>query len=188
MKTTSAKVVLLVCFSLVLTQIGAAQSTRPQSPAPQAAQNQGAVRQPAPIDPVKKADILKFMDLTGITKVSQNLSQQMVDQMRPAILRSLPPGNRSEEIADVFAKKFKERVNSDSLTNMMIPVYDKYLTREDLEGLIQFFQTPLGQKMVRITPEISQETYKIGSDWGQQTAVEIIHEMTAQYPELEAIQ
>jgi uncharacterized protein len=195
MKTTSTLAALLLCFSLTALQSARAQdaapqASQPQRTVPQAAQAQVGATQAAaaPIDPAKKAEILKFMELTGMTKVSQNLAAQMVDQMRPAILRSLPPGGRSEEIVDAFSQKFKARVSADSLTNLMIPVYDKYLSREDLEGLIQFFQTPLGQKMIRITPQISKESYKIGSDWGQQTALEVIHEMTEQYPELKSIQ
>jgi uncharacterized protein len=194
MRTKSTIAALIVCFSLTAFQVARAQdapqTSQTQSSAPQAAQPSGAATQTpvASIDPAKKASILKLMEVTGVTKLSQNLSSQMIEQMRPMILNSLPPGGHSEEIVDTFSKKFKERIAPDMLINLIIPIYDKYLSQEDLDGLIQFYQTPLGRKMIQVLPQISQESYKVGSQWGSQTALDVIHEMSDQYPELKAIQ
>ncbi len=143
---------------------------------------------PPQIDPAKEADIRRLMELTGAAKLGQTVGDRMLEQLRPAILHSLPPGERSEQIADAFATKFKARVNSESLGKLIIPIYDKYLTREDLEGLIQFYQTPLGRKMIRVLPQISQESYQAGAQWGEQIAKEVADEMAKEYPELKTPQ
>jgi hypothetical protein len=42
--------------------------------------------------------------------------------------------------------------------------------------LIQFYQSPLGQKVIAAAPGISLESQKIGSAWGQKIAEEIFNE------------
>lgn len=54
----------------------------------------------------------------------------------------------------------------DDLTEMLVPVYSKYMTKEDLEELIKFYKTPVGKKFAKSTPLIMQESMQIGQQWG----------------------
>ena len=56
---------------------------------------------------------------------------------------------------------------------MLAPVYIKYMTKEDLEDLIKFYQTPIGQKFSKNTPLIMQESMQIGQQWGMQLGREV---------------
>ncbi len=54
----------------------------------------------------------------------------------------------------------------DDLVDMMVPVYKKYLTLEDLEGIIRFYESPVGIKFARNTPHIMKESMLVGQQWG----------------------
>jgi hypothetical protein len=62
----------------------------------------------------------------------------------------------------------------------MIPVYTRHYTRDDLAGLIDFYSTPLGQRVIEQTPSIMQESMTIGAQWGQSKANEIVERLRQQ--------
>jgi uncharacterized protein len=65
------------------------------------------------------------------------------------------------ELEEEFTK-----TSIDDLTEMLVPVYKKYMTKEDLEELIKFYETPVGRKFAEYTPMIMQESMQIGQQWG----------------------
>ena len=50
----------------------------------------------------------------------------------------------------------------------MYPLYHKYLTLEEINELIRFYETPLGQKLVFINPELIKEKMEISQTWVQE--------------------
>jgi hypothetical protein len=40
----------------------------------------------------------------------------------------------------------------------MVPVYQKHLTKGDIDGLVAFYSSPTGQKMLKELPEIMAES------------------------------
>ncbi len=52
----------------------------------------------------------------------------------------------------------------------LVPLYQKYLSSEDLEELINFYHTPVGQKYAKVVPQLSLEANRAGMEWGEQLA------------------
>ena len=63
------------------------------------------------------------------------------------------------------------------LTEMLVPVYSKYLTLEDLETIIEFYETPTGKKYAEKTPFIMQESIQIGQEWGMKIGQDLEEKM-----------
>jgi hypothetical protein len=65
-----------------------------------------------------------------------------------------------QEAAKVM-NKFMARVfdvyNADEMISDMAGIYQRHLTRSDVDGMIAFYSSPAGQHMVAITPVIMQE-------------------------------
>ena len=80
---------------------------------------------------------------------------------------------------DSFEKEFMATSLND-LVEMLIPVYYKYLTREDLEGMIKFYDTPIGKKYAQSTPLILQESMLVGQTWGMKVAEDFQRKMDAE--------
>ena len=58
------------------------------------------------------------------------------------------------------------KTSLNDITEMLVPVYSKYLTKEDLEELIKFYQTEVGERLAKNTPSIMQESMQAGQLWG----------------------
>ena len=115
----------------------------------------------------KNDDILKLLRVSG----SDKLAEQIMDAMIPQF-QQLVPG-----IPDTFWTRFREKLNIDDLLYACIPVYDKYYTQDEIKELIAFYESPLGQKMVEVTPLLTQETMAIGRSWGEKLGRDIVNEL-----------
>lgn len=73
-------------------------------------------------------------------------------------------------IEDIWVELKKEFDASslDDLVDRMVPVYQKHLTLKDINGIIAFYKTPLGQKYAKKTPLITQESMQTGQDRGME--------------------
>jgi hypothetical protein len=68
---------------------------------------------------------------------------------------------------------------SSELMNMLIRVYDKYLTEEDLDALIAFYSTDTGQKIIKSLPEITKESMNVGAEWGREVGAKLMEQLKA---------
>lgn len=51
----------------------------------------------------------------------------------------------------------------------MIPIYEKYLTLQDIEGVIKFYETPVGKKLAESNTKIATESMPIAQQIAMQT-------------------
>ena len=58
------------------------------------------------------------------------------------------------------------KTSIDDIVTMLSPVYQKYLTQNDLEKIINFYQTPVGKKYAENTPLLMRESMQVGQQWG----------------------
>ena len=63
---------------------------------------------------------------------------------------------------------------------MLIPIYDKHFSHNDIKELIQFYESPIGKKYLEATPSITQESYRAGEEWGNKIGLDIINELIRQ--------
>jgi hypothetical protein len=69
-----------------------------------------------------------------------------------------------------FWDDVQKEFNPEAMIQLIIPIYDKHLTHDDVRGLIAFYQSPLGRKMSAVLPQITQESMQAGQQWGMQIA------------------
>jgi hypothetical protein len=62
----------------------------------------------------------------------------------------------------------------------LVPIYDQYLTHEDIKGLVAFYESPLGAKLLSVMPQMSQESMLAGQTWGREFAETVRQRLTAQ--------
>ncbi len=59
------------------------------------------------------------------------------------------------------------------LTDMLVPIYQKYMTISDINEMIKFYESPVGKKFAKNSPAITQESMKIGQEWGMKIGQEL---------------
>src|SRR6266404_6163733 len=135
------------------------------------------------IDPQKEARIRELIEVTGAKNLGQQLIEAGMEQFRSSVQDSQPNNPRAKQFADAFVARFQKHFDPDSLTEHVIPIYDKYLTTEDLKGLLDYYRSPLGQSMLKALPEVTRESQAAGFALGQKAAQETMEELKADFPE-----
>ncbi len=162
-----------------------AKGEKPAQAAPAKQPPQAPVRAPASppaqkIDSAKEAAIRKLFETQGAAGLAQQIMSGMMGSMRPLLTSSLPPGEYREKLVDLFIQKFQSKVKAEQIIDLAVPIYDKYFSREEIEGLIQFYQTPLGQKTLSVLPnvmtEVQTDARKLGEKLGRESMLEVLDE------------
>ena len=55
---------------------------------------------------------------------------------------------------------------------------------EDIQGMTKFYESPLGQRMVKEMPDVSRESQTAGMQMDQKVAMDVLRSMSAEYPQL----
>jgi hypothetical protein len=105
----------------------------------------------------KQKTIRELLAQTG----AANLGKEVFAQMGAVLEKSMPG-----EFKD-FWKEFTADVKVEELEDLIVPIYDKHFTQEELEGILEFNKTPLGQKIIRTMPDVMKESMAAGADWGR---------------------
>jgi hypothetical protein len=164
-------------------------------PVPARAQTVAALQQPREAQPAaqpktapaKEASIRRLMEITGAQERGKQVEEMMLQQLKPLLEKSLPPGDRAQKIVAIFLEKFQARFKATDLLEPIVPIYDKYFTDDDIHGLIQFYESPLGQRVVKILPQVAQESFVVGVALGKKIVTDILAEMVEEYPELKPL-
>ena len=126
---------------------------------------------PAYSEPASPESIRKLMESTGAGEVGV----QVINQMLPAMKQLVP--NAPEE----FWQDFMAEINADEMIDLVIPIYQKYLTEEDIQAINAFYNTPEGKKLIRVQPLIIQESMQVGQQWGEEIARKVIKRYEEEY-------
>lgn len=138
------------------------------------------------IDPAKEADIHRLLEMTGAKNLVNQMMADMTNSIKPLLISSLPPGDYREKLVDLFFAKFRAQATGETMVDMAVPLYDKYLTHEEVKGLLQFYSKPLGQKATNVLPKLSAEMQQLGKEWGEKLGSNLMGEVLGENPELRA--
>ena len=108
----------------------------------------------------------------------------MSANMRPSLSKMLPPGEYQDKLINLFFEKFQSKLKIDELVDLSIPIYDKYFSKEDIDGLAQFYRTPLGRKMISVLPQVMIESQAAAMHFGEEVGRQSMMEVLAEHPDL----
>jgi uncharacterized protein len=138
------------------------------------------------VDPAKGAAIRHLMEITGTSKMGDQIVGAITTRVHDGMARRLSP-DRLQKFMDTFGQDLQSRVSAEQIDDAIIPIYSQHFSLEDIQGMTQFYESPLGQRAVKTMPQIYQEAQKAGGDMGQKGTLETLREMTGEYPELKAV-
>jgi uncharacterized protein len=150
-------------LALIIIYIGAfllaIQGSSPTSveAAPQSAAQQGATAKPTPIDPVKDADIHALLELVGARDQVQESVNITAEQYREKLLAAVPNSDKGQAFVNTVITDYEKRFDVDQVTEQLVSVYDKHYSEEEIKGLLQFYGSPLGQRVAAESPKIARE-------------------------------
>lgn len=115
----------------------------------------------------KKNDIKKLMDITETGDIMGQFLNDIISSFKQ-IDPDIP-----EEFWDGFIKEFDTK----EVIDLIIPIYDKYLTHDDIKAIIKFYESDVGKKYISLLPQITQEAMAVGEKWGEKIAKKVIKKL-----------
>jgi len=138
------------------------------------------------VDPEKDAAIRHLMDITETSKLGDNIATYLKGQVHDGVGRAIGP-EKVDAFMGTFNRKFSATSPTTAVTDAMVPIYAKAFSMEDIQGLIQFYESPLGQRVVKALPDVVQQSQMAGVQIEQASALKVLREMTDEYPELKQV-
>ena len=86
-----------------------------------------------------------------------------IDQMTSMMGVTLNEDEKVEFTNDVMS----------SLIEMLVPIYQKHFTEQDLKDAIDLFKTPIGKKISEKSPIIAQESMQASMQWGMELSTKL---------------
>jgi Uncharacterized protein conserved in bacteria (DUF2059) len=105
------------------------------------------------IDPSKEADIRRLMSLTNFDVLIRQTMNGMEGNIKTSMTNALPPRDYRDKLVDLFIKKFHSNLRTNELADRAIPVYDRHYSSAEIKELIRFYETPVGQKLLKELPQ-----------------------------------
>ncbi len=183
MKAVLALVIIYVGTFFLAIQ-GASQnpvSAARQSTAPEDQANPAEAK---PIDPVKDADIRSLMELIGAHDQIQDAVNNSSEQYRGKLLATVPNNDKGQAFVTSFIESYQKKFDVGQMTEQLVTIYDKHYTDDEIKTLLQFYGSPVGQKVAAEMPKIAREIQAASRATGAKAAKEALQALKAQNPEI----
>ena len=113
--------------------------------------------------PATREDVLKLFDVMKIHEQMISVMTTIATQQRAMMhegMRKHFPQISNEELArlDKFTTETMKDMPIDGMLDDMIPVYQKHLTRGNVDAMSVFYASPTGQKLLHEMPAMTAES------------------------------
>ncbi|HVB85437.1 MAG TPA: DUF2059 domain-containing protein [Candidatus Dormibacteraeota bacterium] len=139
--------------------------------------------------PASAADIERYVEVMHIRDQMKDMMTAMSAQMRQIMHEqlqktpNLPPG--AQQQMDKMYDAMLQKLPTEEILQAMVPVYQKYLTKDDVNSLIAFYSTPTGQKVLAEMPQITKDGIQAESGIMRQYMDEAMKEAQAQITQMQ---
>lgn len=116
-----------------------------------------------------KQALQEFMSASGSLESMNQLLPQLINMVKttgPSL-----PDSYWKSVEDKMRDMFKNKI-----IEGYVPIYQKYLTLDELKQITAFYQTPIGKKLAQSSPAIMIEGAQLGQKLGMEMFKEIEEE------------
>lgn len=115
--------------------------------------------------------IIHLLDISGSKEAFDVAINQMIDLQKNTYEDTL-----SEEFFEAFRKE-AIKIGREDLYKLIVPIYEKHFTLEEINGIIKFHESEVGKKMVSKMPMILAESMQQGAIWGEELGEKIVNKI-----------
>jgi hypothetical protein len=127
-----------------------------------------AAGQPLPADAPTRDQVLTLLDLVEarqtMVDAMENVKLMMQNSAEESFRQKVP--NATPKQIKALRGMFEEVTKAplDEMISAVISIYQRHLTKTDVEELIRFYSSPVGQKLLRQQPQIMRESMQAGAE------------------------
>lgn len=117
--------------------------------------------------------MVKMMEVSKTMDVMKQMSGQIMNLSKQQAVSA------GTQVPEEFWTGLESRLNAmyDRIIQEMIPIYQKYLTLEDVRAITKFYETPVGKKLAASNTQISMEAMPIAQKIAMETMQSLMTEM-----------
>jgi len=131
------------------------------------------------------AVVAKAKEVLAVSRQLQTLDAILVpiSQSMEGLIERANPG-REKDVREFMLKYYLPEVHKrlPEIGDLLAEIWARYFTAAELDQLIAFYKSDIGQKVVSLQPRLFQDGMQLGRDWGARVAREALLKMQ---PELE---
>jgi len=118
----------------------------------------------------------QILELKGATAVFEPLVRGVVERVKATVMQDNFMWQKDiDEAAIVAHKDYDSRVNE--LVDATARIYASHFTEDELKNTLAFYQSPLGQKLLKEEPKALDESMISAGKWGDALAVQVMQTM-----------
>jgi uncharacterized protein len=133
------------------------------------------------VDPAKDADIRSLMELVGARRQAQDVAAKGAQQLRENLVATLPASQQGQQFVNAFVADYQKKFNADEVSNQVAGIYDKHFSDEEIKGLLQFYNTPLGHKLAAESPKIQAEIEAANQKVSTRVSADVLRDLPSEY-------
>jgi hypothetical protein len=155
MKAALALIVIYIGAFIVATQGG---SQNPVQASASGANTPGVALKS--VDPEKEADLHALLQYVGAKEQLQSVASESAVQYREklsASVKNVADDSTRQELITVASGNFEKNFDQQRAMQQIAAIYDKHFTEDEIKGLLDFYQSPLGQKFAAESSRINKE-------------------------------
>lgn len=118
--------------------------------------------------------IFKFMEVSNVKGALETMRANADTALRNNLLQSLqyPQLNDkqkkiAEEAGDKAVKIQQENLSYDAIVKLVLPLYRRTFTQEELQAAINFYSSPAGRSINQKMPQLATESMKLTTELNQ---------------------
>jgi hypothetical protein len=171
---------MLRAASLLFVVMTVSSAFAQQTVAEAAAQSRAAAEaRKAAAAPPTREEVLKLFDLLQITKtmdaVVNATKQQSMEIAEQMIQEKMPEATpeQKKKFREMMDEVMRESLGPAAINEMLeatVPVYQRHLTKADMDAMVAFYSSPVGQKILHEQPTMIQESMEASAGIQQRIA------------------
>lgn len=190
-----------VALGAIVLSTGAVQAVEASAQSPVPLPTEPVPTAAPSLSETKRTLIYELLEMTGGRQQYEQMQQIMLTQTQQQFVpmfaqmlqnsTGLSPeeeqaaletitANANTLIAEFSAAMQAEITYDDMLEQVYYPVYDQYFSEEDLQGLIAFYETPLGEKLIEVSPGLIQSSMQRSTEVFMPQMMEIMGRLVQQ--------
>jgi len=116
----------------------------------------------------KQAIVQQLIAITGLSKLGDQIVTMVLPQSLNAVKRA-NPRITDEDLAELRRVGLEEfRAAMPQFMEGVGKIYEGAFSQQELEALLAFYKSPLGQKVIETMPTLLQQSHALGIAWGMQ--------------------
>ncbi|SFE69452.1 hypothetical protein SAMN02799615_01547 [Dyella marensis] len=111
--------------------------------------------------------VRQLMEVVGVGKMLSQMNNQAVTVMQ----QSLPC------IPASYWQGYMDANGTQQFIGRLVPIYQRHFSADEIDGMLKFYRSPLGQKVITEMPTTMGEANQAGLQWSKERSDQMIAEL-----------